>query len=104
MANPISNLLHANVATIADYGSPKAIAALGITDKATINQKVSDACSSPEAKEYLDQLGKTGSAGKDSLSLGTGKIARAPGYKASAGWTWAMRVNRLAKAMTANLE
>jgi len=109
MANAISTLLHGNLATIAKYGNGETLQALficaaGTLDKAAANQKVSDACSCAEAKEYLDALGKTGSAGRDSLSLGTGKIARGAGYKASEGWAWAMRVNKLAKAMAATLD
>ena len=109
MANAISTLIHGNLATIAKYGNGEALKSLGIWDGSKFdstasNKLVSDACSCAEAKEYLDALGKTGSAGRDSLSLGTGKIARGAGYKASEGWAWAMRVNKLAKAMAATLD
>ncbi len=114
MANAISVLIHGNLETVAKYGNGETLTRLGVgckladnetiaLDKGLVNKLVSDACSTVEAKAFLEALGKTGTAGKDSLTLGTGKIAFTD-KRVTPAWGWAIRVNRLAKAMVANLE
>ena len=108
MANAISKMLAVNLDTITKYGSKEALASLGIDgeagiDKGKVNKAISDACSTSEAKEYLDALGTGGRVGTDSLTLTTGKVNRAAGYKISPAWAWAKRVNTLARTMEATL-
>ena len=99
MANAISKMLSADVNYLKAHTLPGDQVILGIDHD--VNKMVSDACCSPEGKEFLELLGTDGKASKDSLSVGTGKVSRASGYKLSPAWAWAVKVNKLARAMRA---